>query len=390
MNILRLLRFGPQPEIISANTTDASLAGDDGALEIIANGWALPLQYSLDGLNWQFDNRFSGLPIGNGTAWVMDNNGCMATMPYIIMQVIDGKVEISVDTLNYCLNVPVIIPVEARDFTQVGEFLIELEFDASLLTFIELIAENPVLSTGIGNVSLAGNILQIRYSWFDGWVSLPSGEDLFSIHFAGNAPGISNLTWNLLQCKVYSPAGDTIPSIFTNGLAEIYPAPLIYAQQYGEFCSGDTLSLVSGSLDDQELEYLWTGPAGNKHHEAIWPLGKLSVGDGGLYRMVATNDYQCGEMREVPVIVNPSPQFRLSYADTVCWGQPLMLDPGEFVSYLWQDGSTHSSMVAYEPGVYWVNVTDDKGCRAVDSVALIPCIIELSCTKCIYNPMEMD
>jgi gliding motility-associated-like protein len=365
------------PEIISVNTTEATIVGDDGALEIIANGVALPLQYSLDGINWQPGNTFTGLPIGNGTAWVMDDNGCLDSMDYIIMQIIDGNVEISVDTLNYCLNVPVIIPVEARDFTRVGEFLIELEFDPALLSFVELIAENPILSSGVANISLVGNRLQIRYSWFNGWVSLPSGEDLFSLHFSGNAAGISNLTWNLLQCKVYTPAGDTIPSIFTNGLAEIYPAPNVYAGHNGEFCSGDTLTLVSGSFDEQELEYLWTGPMGNLHHEAEWPLGKLGVNDGGLYRMLATNDYQCDEMREVTIVVNPSPQFRLSYADTVCWGQPLILDPGEFVSYLWQDGSTFNSLVAFEPGVYWVNVTDDKGCRGIDTVALIPCIIEL-------------
>jgi gliding motility-associated-like protein len=365
------------PEIIAVNTFEATTAGDDGALEIIANGAAQPLQYSLDGINWQSSNAFTGLAIGNGTAWVIDDNGCSDSMDYIIMQKIDGNVEISVDTLNYCLNVPVIIPVEARDFNQVGEFLIELEFDSGLLSFIELIAENPILSSGVSNISLVGNILQIRYSWFNGWVSLPSGEDLFSLHFAANAAGISNLTWNLLQCKVYTPAGDTIPSIFTNGLAEIYPAPQVYAGHPGEFCSGDTLTLVSGSFDAQELEYLWTGPMGNHHYEPIWPLGKLSVNDGGLYRMVATNDYQCGEAREIGIVVNPSPEFRLSYADTVCWGQPLMLDPGEFASYLWQDGSTFNSMVAYEPGVYWVNVTDDKGCRGVDSVSLIPCLIEL-------------
>ncbi|MGE5317371.1 MAG: gliding motility-associated C-terminal domain-containing protein, partial [Chloroflexota bacterium] len=70
--------------------------------------------------------------------------------------------------------------------------------------------------------------------------------------------------------------------------------------------------------------------------------------------------------------------LHISYTDTLCFGNPVILDPGgEFTQYEWNDGSSLPSIVAYEAGIYWVKVVDYNGCRAIDSVELVPCILEV-------------
>ncbi|PKO96004.1 MAG: hypothetical protein CVU14_11250, partial [Bacteroidetes bacterium HGW-Bacteroidetes-9] len=366
------------PDIVDVNTTPATNGQNNGEAEVIANGEATPLEYSLDGINWQLSITFTGLPVGTDTAWVRDANGCIAFQEFIIMQTIEGIVEVSVDTLSYCLNLPIIMPIEARDFTGIASFIIELDFDPAILTFVELLNENASLNNGTFSVSVVNGTLQIRFSAYSGSITLPNGEQLFSLHFEGLAAGLSNLNWNLLHCNIYSSSGDTIPSIFTPGLAEVLPIPVIYTDGNGVYCEGDTLTLHAGTLDGQNLNFEWTGPTGTKHNNPEWQLSPLGVNDNGAYSLIATNPELCNTSQLVTININPKPNIQIGYTDTICFGQQLILDPGSgYVSYLWQDGSTMQSQMAYEEGIYWVQVTDTNSCKASDSVSLVKCNIEI-------------
>ena len=55
--------------------------------------------------------------------------------------------------------------------------------------------------------------------------------------------------------------------------------------------------------------------------------------------------------------------------DTVfCPGQTLVLHPGLFSSYLWQDGSVSSAYTVSTTGIYKVTVTDSNGCKGSASL----------------------
>lgn len=366
------------PQITAVNTSNANHGLDNGEAAVIADGQALPLRYSIDGIIWQSSNIFTGLPAGTDTTWVRDANGCLASAEFIVLRTVDGLIELAVDTLNYCMNLPVIVPIDASDFTGVASFVIELDFDPAVLSFIELLNENSALENGTFSISISGNKLQIRYSVFSGAISLPNGEQLFSLHFEGLAAGLSGLSWNLLQCSIYTETGYAIPSIFTPGLAEILPVPSVYTAGAGEYCEGDTLTLHSGSLDAQVLDYEWTSPTGFKHRQADWQLGQLGINDNGEFRLSVTNLAYCNSSQSVPIKVNPKPNIYIGYADTICYGTQVLLDPGSgYVSYLWQDGSSAPSKLVYEEGIYWVQVVDTNSCRGVDTVQVVPCNIEL-------------
>ncbi|MBI3234492.1 MAG: T9SS type A sorting domain-containing protein, partial [Bacteroidetes bacterium] len=61
----------------------------------------------------------------------------------------------------------------------------------------------------------------------------------------------------------------------------------------------------------------------------------------------------------------------LSMADnSVCPGNVAVFSPGIFASYIWNDGSTNSTLNTSIAGTYWVTVTDLNGCQNTDTAEL--------------------
>jgi len=67
--------------------------------------------------------------------------------------------------------------------------------------------------------------------------------------------------------------------------------------------------------------------------------------------------------------VNPQPEVDLG-ADTLETELPHTLDPGDYESYEWQDGSTESTFEVTEPGTYSVTVSNEYGCTASDTIVI--------------------
>jgi len=66
--------------------------------------------------------------------------------------------------------------------------------------------------------------------------------------------------------------------------------------------------------------------------------------------------------------ISNNPIIDLGTDTTLCAG-PLAITPGpDFESYCWQDGSADPVFYANETGTYWVQVTDEFGCIAYDTI----------------------
>jgi parallel beta-helix repeat protein len=64
-------------------------------------------------------------------------------------------------------------------------------------------------------------------------------------------------------------------------------------------------------------------------------------------------------------------QVSLSNDTSICQGGPLVLNPANsFISYLWSDGSTGSSLVVSDSGTYSVICVNSYGCSSADSVVV--------------------
>lgn len=73
---------GPQLAVLS--TGAASCLNNDGIAQVMATGGTAAFQYSINGINFQPANQFTGLASGSYTCTVKDANGCIATVPVTI------------------------------------------------------------------------------------------------------------------------------------------------------------------------------------------------------------------------------------------------------------------------------------------------------------------
>lgn len=88
------------------------------------------------------------------------------------------------------------------------------------------------------------------------------------------------------------------------------------------------------------------------------------------------------------------PSLDLGNDTTVCTGGQLILDAGSnFLSYLWQDGSTNSTFDVTQTGTYYVAVLDSNGCMATDTVNIVyvdmPITVSNDTTICYGTSVQL-
>ena len=102
----------------------------------------------------------------------------------------------------------------------------------------------------------------------------------------------------------------------------------------------------------------------------------------GTYSATITGDSSCPVRFEYQVMVDSNP-IVTNLPDIIrfCRGEEVLLDPGNFSTYIWSDGSTLPQLAVSDTGLFFVTVTDASGCSATDSVLLSD-----NCFTGIYVP----
>jgi len=72
--------------------------------------------------------------------------------------------------------------------------------------------------------------------------------------------------------------------------------------------------------------------------------------NSGTYTNTFTAVDGCDSISTLELTVQKKPDPDLGNKTTVCDGDSLMLSPGSFSSYVWQDGSTSDHYVVRKPG----------------------------------------
>ena len=362
------------PSIIDIITLNSTNGFANGHAEIIAEGLAVPLTYSLNGTDWQAQREYSDLLAGNYTAWVKDANGCITSREFVILNIVVGEIEIAAGEQISCVSIPVTIPVVAYNFTNVSSFTIEMKYDTSILVYNGLSQLNNTLNSGNISVSIIPDgTLRITFTANDS-VSLMNDDLLFMLNFQGITEGEAKLMWNLLNCVIYTSSGYEIPTIYTQGQILIRPLPQMFTTGSGEYCENTPLELGAGSLTGQILRYSWVGPGTETHLGEKWNLGPLQIADSGEYQVTGIDRTGCAKTEKVDLIVHLNPVVDLADNDTLCSEQVIELNAGPgYTNYLWQDGTTEPKQIVIDEGLYWVVVTDNNGCQGSDSAFLRPC-----------------
>lgn len=139
---------------------------------------------------------------------------------------------------------------------------------------------------------------------------------------------------------------------------DINPSPTVDLGSDTVICTGSSLLLEPGP---QYSSYLW-------QDNSTLPL--YTVINTGIYSVTVTNIFDCPATDEIFIDVT-QPDIDLGNDTIVCLGDTLWLDPGQgYTSYLWQDNSVFSLFPVVIEGNYSVEVTDEYGCVANESVAV--------------------
>ena len=87
-------------------------------------------------------------------------------------------------------------------------------------------------------------------------------------------------------------------------------------------------------------------------------LGRITSGTY-IDTLIATNGCDSIRTLELTVVRKPTPY--LGSDTSICEENNLVLFPGQFTSYQWQDNSTQSHLTVKQPGIYYVTVKNECG-----------------------------
>ncbi len=293
----------PTPFLVS-NLIQAAHCGQNGSITVTASEGTPPYLYSLDGINFQTSNQFTGLAPGLYTVTVKDFYNLIATRLATVPN--NCAVVTAVTTNSTCGYSNGKIVAQASNGTAPYQF------------------------------SLDG----INYSANNIFPNLPAGNYTAYTKDATGAVGtatvvISNIAGPMITSVNITPSGCDNKSGIVNVTAVTGTGPFVYSIDGSSFQSSPVFNgLAPGA-------YIVTVKDANNC------LDQKST-------IVTTAP-------DVPVV-------NLGRDTILCEGQTLVLDAANTnASYLWQDGSTQPTFIVTQKGRYNVSVTI-QSCTVKDTI----------------------
>lgn len=124
-------------------------------------------------------------------------------------------------------------------------------------------------------------------------------------------------------------------------------------------------------------------------------VGGINQTISGIYYDSLHTIQGCDSIVTTFLTVNPSPIPMLGADRNLCSNTQLILNPGNFNSYLWQDNSTAPTFAVNSTGNYWVKVTNAFNCSATDTFKVAGLIaspsgfLKKTDSVCNYKSLEL-
>ena len=186
-----------------------------------------------------------------------------------------------------------------------------------------------------------------------------------------NTPSINNLAAGIYTVTVTGTAtcSTSIPVTLTE------PDKLVLTTNISDAKCGSPNGSVSTNVTGgiPIYNYVWSNSAVSPSISNLVP---------GTYSLSVTDANGCNvSANGLQVKSNNTPLVVSLGKDTgICPGQKLVLTPGNFATYKWQDNSASSTFNVTATGIYSVNVTDASGCTGSASIK-----VTVDCSE-IYFP----
>jgi gliding motility-associated-like protein len=185
------------------------------------------------------------------------------------------------------------------------------------------------------------------YKWQD-----KSPDSIFNV----SSPGTYYVTVEDSCGNIYS---DTVVAKLTESIP-------INAGADVSKCNADSINLIA---PDGFVDYSWS-PNYNIAN-AQTKTATVFPSKDTAYILTVKNDRGCTGYDTIKVKVNLSSPINLGNDTTLCTSQQILLDAGSnLTSYVWNNGSTASSITVKSAGVYSVKTEDINGCASTDTISV--------------------
>lgn len=258
------------------------------------------------------------------------------------------------------------------DFVDTIENLeFQLRWGGSAAPFLNCIA-NPrckyaTADAGPTQDVCAGDLqLQLNAS-----VTNTNGGETYTWQGVGNTTAFLDDT-NSLQPQINIPDDFTGELLYTLTVEEgkcvkedsvrltVRPAPEVPITGDSILCPGSPGALQTATGFDR---YQWSTGSDDL---------STTIPGPGTYSVIVEDDLGCTATNSVTVDAYPIPRPIIRGDTGFCEGNNtrLSIGPG-YQAYAWSNGSTDSTTLINAPGKYYVTVTSDNGCEALDSVEIV-------------------
>jgi gliding motility-associated-like protein len=209
----------------------------------------------------------------------------------------------------------------------------------------------PGICSNLADATLSVNATGSNTAYFYNWSTTPSQT----------GSSISNIGPGAYSATVSSMNACTVTANFT--LTTNTPI-VINAIVTDAGCSADNGS-IKANVTGGKSPYRFTWTNGSDSSAAV----QLFAGN---YSVGVTDAYGCGANSGILVVKNILIPVSVNLGNdiSICPGETVILTPGAFSKYLWQDYSTNPSFSVSASGTYFVQVKNAAGCSGSDTISV--------------------
>ncbi|MFN4234347.1 MAG: gliding motility-associated C-terminal domain-containing protein [Bacteroidia bacterium] len=221
-----------------------------------------------------------------------------------------------------------------------------------------IMSNNSPVCSGDSIIILSDSVANANYYWYYNGNLISTLQNLIIPNADSSNNGIYTLQIEINQCQ-----SDTV-----NNLVIVLPTSgSLFTYQEINVCDGDSISLPFNCPTN--IIYQWTGPNGFSSNNCN-PFNGLifNPSHSGTYYLTATLGNCSNNSDSLKVIVHDVPTLNLGNDTTICSGDEIILNPGNYNYYYWNNNDTTPQITVNDSGLYFVYVSNNYYCWASDSI----------------------